>query len=68
MIGRGEGLTEAVQRTLSSLDCAEIIPVERYSEKGRYISITFQLQVESGAQLDAIYSALEQLPGVVYLF
>ncbi len=57
-----------VQAALSALGFSSVIPVERHSAKGSYVSITLELNVDSGKQLDAIYTALEDLEGVKYLF
>jgi len=67
-IGKQDEVGPEVQRVLATLGFEGLVPVERQSAKGRYVSITFELQVESGAQLDEIYTALEQVPSVRYLF
>jgi putative lipoic acid-binding regulatory protein len=68
IIGKRGEIGADVQATLTSLGFPPVLPIERHSAKGRYVSITLELNVESGEQLDAIYTALEQLEGVKYLF
>ena len=67
VIGRREGLLEALQRRLEQAGHPGVVPVERPSAQGRYISLTFTLEVASGTELDALYSLLEALPGLAYL-
>ncbi len=67
VIGRREGLCEEVQLALAGAGHAGVCLVERASAQGRYISLTFTLQVQSGQELDALYSILERLAGVAYL-
>ena len=66
VIGRPR-CTEEVQRTLSALGFGEVVVAERPSAKGKYLSVTFTLEVADGRALDRVYQALEQLPDVVYL-
>lgn len=69
VIGPREGLSLAVRKTLSSLGFNHHVTlVERYSSSGKHCSLTFELEVASGAKLDAIYTALERMEGVSYLF
>jgi len=69
VIGRREGLGPTVRKTLATLGFGQHVTlVERYSSSGKHLSLTFELEVSSGAQLDAIYAALEQMEGVSYLF
>ena len=66
VIGR-PGCSEEVQRAVRALGFAEVVVVERPSAKGKYLSVTFTLEVPDGHALDRVYQALEQLPDVVYL-
>lgn len=68
IIGKRGEVGANVQAALTALGFLSAIPVERHSAKGRYVSITLELNVESGEQLDAIYTALERLEGLKYLF
>jgi putative lipoic acid-binding regulatory protein len=68
LIGQGEEMVEQVQQTLKSMGYPNIIIVERYSAKGRYLSLSFEVQVASAQDLDAMYTALEQVEGLKYLF
>ena len=65
---RGGGISEAVQQKLRELGFDNVIPVERASSKGRYVSVTVEVQVSSGQILDQIYIELEALPDLLYLF
>jgi len=67
VIGPSDGLSDAVQQALTGLGFGQVLFVERYSAKGRHVSLTFELSVGSGIELDSIYSALEQVEGVAYL-
>ncbi len=67
VIGRSEGLFDALQQTLEQAGHSGVVPVERPSAQGRYVSLTFTLQVASGQELDALYTLLEGLPGLAYL-
>ncbi len=67
LIGRKEGLCGAVRGALGTVGYEEVVLVERPSSKGRYISLTFEIAVPSAEQLDRLYRALEQLPGLSLL-
>jgi len=67
-IGRRGQVELEIQRALQDLGFGDTIPVERHSAKGRFVSITVELSVQSGAQLDEIYTVLERLPALKYLF
>ena len=67
LIGQRQGLSGAVRAALAKLGFTDVIFVERQSAQGRYASLTFHLQVNSGERLDAVYSTLERIPGVAYL-
>jgi putative lipoic acid-binding regulatory protein len=66
VIGRSR-CGEDVQRALRALGFGEVVVAERPSAKGKYLSVTFTLEVSDGRALDRVYQALEQLPDVVYL-
>ena len=68
VIGTREGLSVEVRKTLADLGFEGVVFVERLSSKGRHLSLTFELAVETGSQLDTIYSALEQVKNIAYLF
>lgn len=69
VIGLREGLSLTVRKTLAALGFNHHVTlVERYSSSGKHLSLTFELEVGSGVQLDAIYTALERMKGVSYLF
>lgn len=68
VIGPRDGLSVKVRKTLSEQGFKEVLLVERYSASGKHLSLTFELDVDSGSRLDAIYAALERVDGVSYLF
>ena len=68
VIGRSEGFSLAVEGLLRTSGHPEVLLIERPSSGGKYVSVTFTLGVESGAALDELYRALEQLPGLAYLW
>lgn len=68
VIGPREGLHDAVHRLLQGLGFPDVIIVERPSAGGRHASLTFELSVSSGQELDQIYIALEGVRGVAYVF
>lgn len=67
IIGRTEGFSAMVKQTLVDLGYPKLVPIERPSAKGKYISLTVTVAVKSGQELDRLYTALEQLPGLSYL-
>jgi putative lipoic acid-binding regulatory protein len=67
VIGRRTGFAAQVRRALDALGFGDVIPVERHSAGGRFVSLTFEVQVSSGEHLDSVYLALEQLPDLAYL-
>jgi putative lipoic acid-binding regulatory protein len=67
VIGRTEGLIDALQQKLEQAGYSGVVPLERPSAQGRYLSLTFTLRVASGQELDALYTLLETLPGLAYL-
>lgn len=68
VIGPKEGLSVEVRRALSSLGFGEhLMMTERYSSSGWYLSLTFELEVVSGQQLDDIYRALEAIDNASYV-
>ncbi len=68
VIGRRAGLSEALQRALAQAGHPDVCLVERASAQGTYLSLTFTLEVTSAQELDELYSLLEVLPGLAYLF
>jgi putative lipoic acid-binding regulatory protein len=60
-IGEGAEFSDAVRRLLDEGGHRDAIVVERPSKKGRFVSITFSLCVQSGAEIDAMYTRLETL-------
>ena len=63
-----DGFSDAVRNAIQTLGYSDhVILVERPSSSGKYVSITFRLQVRDGKSLDSIYRQLEQLPGLAYL-
>ncbi len=66
-IGKGGGFADDVQGVISNFGYTDTILVERPSKQGRYCSITFSVDVQDGAALDRIYSALETLPSLKLL-
>jgi len=67
VIGRREGLSEAVQQALAAVGRPDTCLVERPSAQGTYVSLTFTLAVASGRELDGLYTVLEALPGLAFL-
>ena len=67
LIGRRAGLSERVRETLDSLGYVHVLLVERPSARGRYASLTFELQVATAKELHAVYCVLEKVPGLSVL-
>ena len=67
VIGRSEGLAEVLQQALRGAGHPDVCLVERPSARGKYVSLTFTLEVASGQELDTLYLLLEALPGIAYL-
>lgn len=67
VIGRKGSFYQEVLQALERLSFVDVTFVERPSKTGRFISLTFQLTVDSGAQLDDIYRVLQGIPGLAYL-
>ena len=68
VIGAPEDLSRRVADALADEGHPDAVPVERLSKKGAYRSVSVEVKVESGAELDQLYRALERLEGVKYLF
>ncbi|MCB9555852.1 MAG: DUF493 domain-containing protein [Deltaproteobacteria bacterium] len=66
LIGKG-GIDSCARDCLSTLGFANVMFIERPSRKGTYVSLTFELQIESAQRLDQVYTALEGLPELAYL-
>jgi len=67
VIGRGRAFTAEVQGLLRARGHDRVIVVERPSSEGRFVSVTFELDVDDARTLDGIYSELEALPGVAVI-
>jgi putative lipoic acid-binding regulatory protein len=67
-IGRAAGFREAVRRVLDEAGHAGTRLDERRSGAGTYVAITFTIDVASGAEIDELYTRLEVLPGLAFLF
>lgn len=67
LIGHSSGFSDAVQSILIAAGHSGVVFMERPSAKGRYVSLTFQIKVQSGEDLDALYSAFEKTPGLAYI-
>jgi len=66
-IGKGEDFWRHVRTVLDETGYPDVIVLERPSARGRYCSITFKINVESGETIDRIYRSLELIPTLVYL-
>jgi putative lipoic acid-binding regulatory protein len=66
-IGRVAGFGEAMRQLLGDVGHGEVVLVERASANGRYLSLSFTIEVQSAQELDRMYLALEGLPGLAYL-
>ncbi len=67
VIGRADGLENAVRNAMGSLGYSGFILVERRSAKGRFISLSFELDIDTAEMLDKVYTLLEQIPEVTHL-
>lgn len=67
VIGKTSGFCDALEDLLEKSGFGKPLLVERPSKGGRFISLTFTLPVNDGQQLDDLYEALAQLPGIAYL-
>ncbi len=68
IIGSAEqGFADAVRLALHELGYDEVDLRLRYSSAARYLAITFDLHVDSGARLVEVYESLQHVPGVRYL-
>ncbi len=68
IIGAPDGLVERVMEVMAQRGHPDATPQERPSSKGRWLAVTVEIQAKSGAELDALYTELEQLEGVKCLF
>lgn len=68
IIGQTEGLTARVLALFVEHGHPGAVPRERKSSQGRYLALSVEVQVTSGAELDALYTALEKLEGIRSLF
>ncbi len=62
-----QAFVDAVRAALTDLGFPEAQLATRYSSGQKYVSITFDLRVETGAQLAAVYERLATLPGLQYV-
>lgn len=67
VIGKSEGLSDAVREVLNRMGCPDVILIERLSSRGRYVSITFTMMVCDGKRMDEMYTALEKIPQLAYI-
>ena len=67
VIGKAQGFSELVKKTLADLGYPELVPIERPSAKGKFVALTVTVSVQNGHELDRVYSALERLPNLSYL-
>lgn len=68
VIGRTVGFPEAVTFALDAAGRTGVRLEERHSGQGKYVAITFTLSMSSGKEIDEIYTRLEALPGLAFLF
>lgn len=68
MIGGAEqSFADAVRAALAGLGYPDVDLSLRFSRGGRYVSLTFELHVESGARMAEVYERLNAVPGLQYL-
>jgi putative lipoic acid-binding regulatory protein len=67
IIGRTANFDQLLRQALTDCGYQEVLLVERPSATGKFLSLTFVLGVANGVELDRLYLALEQLPGLAYL-
>lgn len=67
VIGEPRGMVARLRQVLKRHEHPDALLVERRSKKGNWLAVTVEVTVQSGKELDAIYTDLEQLPGVRYL-
>jgi putative lipoic acid-binding regulatory protein len=66
-IGKDHGFVERIKALLAMLGHPDVVLVERASARGKYTSVSITLNVQSGSEIDKVYSGLEQLDGIAYL-
>jgi len=67
VIGRAAGFVEAIEQTLIAAGHPGVALMHRPSSQGKFLSLTFTLQVASGAELDQLYTLLEGVSGLAYI-
>lgn len=68
VIATPEGLEQQVRGVLSLQGQPNPVISERPSSSGRWLSLSVTVQVASGAELDRLYTTLEGLQGLKFLF
>lgn len=68
VIGHTAGFSEVVTVALDAAGHPGARLEERHSGQGKYVAITFTLEMSSGKEIDDIYTRLEALPGLAFLF
>jgi len=68
VIGRAAGFSEVVLAELDRAGHGAVKLDERRSGHGKYVAVTFTLDMASGKEIDEIYTRLEALPGLAFLF
>lgn len=63
----GEELEAKVRDALSAIGYEPAEVRRRQSSKGKYTSLTVEVDVADGAALDRVYAAIEVLEGIRYL-
>lgn len=68
LVGTAEtAFIEAVRQALGELGHVQPRLEPRYSRTGKYVSLSCELEVRSGAELAAHYDRLKQIPGIISL-
>ena len=67
VIGAPTGLTDRIRGVMAHQGHPDGVLVERPSKGGKWLSVSVELTVTSGAELDRLYTALEGLEGVRFL-
>lgn len=60
-IGNGAAFGQEIRELLDNLGHHDVIVIERPSKKGKYLSITFTLEVSSGQEIDDMLKKIEAL-------
>jgi len=62
-----QAFVDAVRAALAGAGFPDAALATRYSSGQKYVSITFELRVDTGAQLADLYERLSTLPGLQYV-